>query len=224
MRAERDDGLADALREPDLIREYVLAYRAERERLAADEAKARKDVEKRLAAAKRSFDRIVDAIADGSVTTATVRDKLAILQAEMDRHQADFAAIPAPLNVVDLHPAALQRYISHLEKLATGLAGENVEAEREVMRELIDRVIVYLSPKGKIDVEVRGKITSLTGDEHYPPPAKRRVFNVGAGGPERSSTPTDVHARPPRIAGCPPISDSQAAPARSGTGIPSQSL
>ncbi|MBJ7532548.1 hypothetical protein JDN40_00090, partial [Rhodomicrobium vannielii ATCC 17100] len=66
--------------------------RAERERLAADEAKARQGVEKRLAAAKRSFDRIVDAIADGSVTTATVRDKLAILQAEMDRHQADLAA------------------------------------------------------------------------------------------------------------------------------------
>ena len=116
------EGLADRLRSPAAIRIYLEEYRAERQRLAKKESRERGGLMRQLNSVESQLKRLVDAIAEGQTRWKTVAAKVEALESDKERLARELEAIPAEVNVFELHPVAVQRYIEHLNALAAGIA------------------------------------------------------------------------------------------------------
>lgn len=102
---------------PDLIAAYVETYNEEPKRLAAGRIANRSRIEKRLARAKREFDRVFQSYVKGFTEEANVRDTLIELKAQRRRLEADLTSAEKPPETVARHPAALARYRKQVEDL-----------------------------------------------------------------------------------------------------------
>lgn len=150
------------LRHPVLLAEMARAYHAERRRLAASQASERATQERRLAEVRRSLQRLVDGIADGALRAAAVGRKIDELEAEALTIEGKLAAQPVYAEVSTLHPAALTRYLTMLDNLATSLAGGVNREATDLIRALIDRVVVEPYEKGQpMAFEIQGKLVPL---------------------------------------------------------------
>lgn len=80
------------------------------------------------------------------------------------------------VNLVELHPSAVTRYMAHIETLSESVAkGEVGDEDRNALRQLVDRTIVYPAEPGHLDLHVMGKLSALLGDAELPPPARLRA-------------------------------------------------
>jgi site-specific DNA recombinase len=153
------------LTDPRAIERYLTTYQAERKRLAKEGAGKRAPLERTLAQAKREIDRLVDAIAMGTVSDGDARKRLAEPRRRRDAAEVELAALVPPVRVTELHPAAVTRYLAAVEDLAGTLSRRTVSGDEDVasaLRELISAVIVH--PVGKDPrIEVRGRLAQLTG-------------------------------------------------------------
>ena len=180
------DGLKRELRDPALIREYVTTYEAERKRLARAEAGAHAKREQRIGEVKRLIRRLVDAIADGSAPALSVRDRLAELEGEQARLEAEGPPADTPLT---LHPAAIERYLGQIELLAGELLAQGKIAPgtpAHIFRQLIETVVVHPVPaRTLLDIELRGRLAALLGNEKLAPQGRYSGFGgqkTGSGG------------------------------------------
>jgi DNA invertase Pin-like site-specific DNA recombinase len=166
------DGLKANLTTPDLIAAYVETYNEERKRLAAGLIANRSRIEKRLARAKREFDRIFQSYVKGFTEEADVRDTLIELKAERRRLEADLASAERPPETVALHPTALARYRQQVEDLQKALSSESLGDDREpvrALRELVAAIVVLPTPPGApMEIEVRGRLAALIGHDVFP--------------------------------------------------------
>jgi site-specific DNA recombinase len=101
------DALRDQLMEPDLVAEFVTAFTAEWNRLAAEASAGRDGAARDLAATERKLKGLIDAIADGFRAPG--------LQAQLDELEARKAALTAKLaapapTVPRLHPNLAEIY------------------------------------------------------------------------------------------------------------------
>jgi hypothetical protein len=67
--------------------------------------------------------------------------------------------------VVELHPAALARYLAAIGDLAATLSRRMVEGDEEVasaLRELISAVVIHPAGKDEPKIEVTGRLAQLT--------------------------------------------------------------
>ena len=164
--------LRHELKNPQRIALFAQEYHAERRRLVAHEASQQGQRENELASTDRKIARMVDALADGLVAADSIRDKLLSLEAERMQLVAQLAAIPRALAAVDLHPTAITRYLSEVERLADALSREGSAAgsAAELVRSLIERVIVHPVPtRAPLDVEVRGYLAHLLDAPGFAP-------------------------------------------------------
>lgn len=180
------EGLKRELASPKLIREYVLAYDAERKRLARAESAARGKREQRLGEVKRSLRRIIDAIADGSVPAFSVRERILELEGEKAALEARAPTADTP---VALHPAALERYLGQIETLSAELKAQGTIAPGSpaaIFRELVEAVVVHpVPPRTRLDVELRGHLSALIGNGNLAPHGRYSGFEgakSGSGG------------------------------------------
>lgn len=93
---------------------------------------------------KRRAERLVDQIADGVLTGATVKDRLDALDARRSQIESELAQAPAA-SVVGLHPRVAEHYRTVVDSLERALARSDSEAEaeaRDLVRELIGTVVV----------------------------------------------------------------------------------
>jgi hypothetical protein len=76
------------------------------------------------------------------------------------------------VNIVTLHPAAVDRYLSKVNDLSAALRSGSTLANSELtapVRDLIEVAIVQPTPAGVApDAEVRGRIAALLGLDVYP--------------------------------------------------------
>jgi site-specific DNA recombinase len=184
------EGLADRLRSPEAIRVYLEEYRAERQRLAEKEGRDRSKLARQLNSAESQLGRLVDAIAEGNTHWSTVASKIEALESDKLRLTRELEGIPAQVNVVELHPTAIQTYIGHIDDLAAGVANGKIgDEDRLLIRELIEKIIIYPTEKpGQLDIKILGKLTALLGDEGLPPTARLSGEFAGAGGGTRTPT------------------------------------
>ncbi len=166
------DGLKANLTTPDLIAAYVETYNEERKRLSATLVANRSRIENRLARVKREFDRIFQSYVKGFAEEAEVRDDLASLRAERKKLEADLAAAEKPPETVALHPTAMARYRQQVEDLQAALSSARLGDDREpitALRELVAAIIVLPTMPGEpVQVEVRGRLAALIGQEVFP--------------------------------------------------------
>lgn len=155
--------LRHELRNPVILVEMAREYHAERRKLAASLVSARSTNERRLGEVRRSLNRLVEGVADGSLRAAAVGIKMEELEAEAMKLETALAA-RADAEVLTLHPAALNKYLALLDDLATSINnGIDMEAA-ELIRALLDRVVVQPRILGEpLDFEIQGKLVPLLG-------------------------------------------------------------
>lgn len=160
------------LKDPRGIALYLQEYRKERARLAAEGRGKRLMLEKALAAATREIDRVVDGIARGTLSDAEARARLPEPRRRRDAAAAELAALAPEAKVVELHPAAVARYLAAVEDLAGTLGRRLVDGAEDItgaLRELVAGVVIH--PAGRGDepgIEVTGRLAQLVGAPLFP--------------------------------------------------------
>jgi site-specific DNA recombinase len=156
--------LKTQLADPRAIELYLKTYREERKRLAKENTGRRAALERALA--EREIDRIVDGIARGTISDEEARKRLSEPRRRRDSARADLATLVPPLKVVELHLAAVARYLDAIDDLAATLSRRMVEGDEEVvcaLRELIAAVVIHPAGRDEPKIEVTGRLAKLTG-------------------------------------------------------------
>lgn len=172
------DGLRAQLQDPQRIERFVAVYREERDKLAKAAAQDRGRLTTRLGEVTRTLNRLVDAIADGSMSAKTIGGRINDLEAEQATIEAELARSDTSAEVIALHPQAIRRYLDQIDSLRQALAssrGSNVEpgSPAAAMRALILAVVVHPTErKGPVDIEIRGRLADLLKTADLPPQAR----------------------------------------------------
>jgi hypothetical protein len=155
------------LSDPDLIREYVKAYRAERNRAETEARRVRGTLDRECTKAKAEIQRIVSSIAKGLITDDEAAELLGPAREQLARIDSNLAVADTDTTVVDLHPQAVQRFKDNLENLAAVVArkGDTLDfAVVSTFRALVESVVVRPRKAGeKYTVNIRGHLASLMG-------------------------------------------------------------
>jgi len=183
------DALGDELAHPEAIAEYVRTYNAERRRLAKASGDREKHLARRAGEISRELARLVDAIAAGA-NLETIIPKMKLLEQERDETKAALEQIASSAQVVSLHPAAVERYLADVKRLAD-VAAEAADLEEPqlvaTLRGLVEAVIVH-APAGtdELTIEIRATLSDLV----MPGPLVKRATERGVKG---GSAPVCLH-------------------------------
>ncbi|MFN3251223.1 recombinase family protein [Roseibium album] len=166
-------GLRAEMKQPKVLAEYVKTYHEERKRLSSEADAKRSRLERRAAQLKLEIDRLVDHLAKGIGDPNVIGPRSTELHYEREDILAELAEAPPAYEVVSLHPGILLRYEQQLETLQKALAegirtGDSECAE--AMRDLVETVTVHRDPSapGAVEIEVKGRLSALLGEGHYP--------------------------------------------------------
>jgi site-specific DNA recombinase len=160
--------LRQQLSDPNLIREYVKAYRDERNRTESEARRKRSTLERDYAKSKSEIQRIVGSIAKGLITEDEAATLLGAARLELARLEAQLATADCRTNVIELHPQAVQRFKENLDSLAEVLT-QDALPDLELtgtFRSLVESVVVKPRKAGEEhEVSIRGYLASLMGAE-----------------------------------------------------------
>ncbi|WP_422636245.1 recombinase family protein [Sinorhizobium fredii] len=162
------DTLAKELERPELLHAYVKEYHEERQRLNKDRLSRRAEIEKRLTTAQEEMDRLLQAIAKGTMTLDEIDPLAKAARATKATAQAELAACDEPENVISLHPQAIDLYLLELHALSKTLGkaiGPEDAQAAQALQQLIERVTVARDPKqnGGVTVVIRFRLDVLLG-------------------------------------------------------------
>ena len=160
-------GLGERLGSTTAIAAFVRAYNDERRALNADGIKRRSAIERRLEKIAAERESAVDLLVRKVIKEADGAKELQKLEKEATDLQSELEATAKPPNVVELHPAAVSRYLETIDRLAEALAGDESSDALMPVRELIDRVVVTPEDNG-VTIFVEGKLNRLIGGNQYP--------------------------------------------------------
>jgi site-specific DNA recombinase len=127
------EGLREELANPEAIAEYVRTYNAERRRLAKESGDRGKHLQRRNSELDREIDRLITNIAKGA--DFDTYPKVNELAAERKRVKAELAQIAAASEIVTVHPAAIERYLADIGRLAE-VAAEAAELDEPELARL----------------------------------------------------------------------------------------
>jgi site-specific DNA recombinase len=161
-------GLQEQLADPRAIELFMKAYRAERKRLAAAQAAKRSRIERRLAEIEREIDRGTRSLIKGLTPAEAIGPVLTALTQEKNQLAAELAESPSE-EIVELHPAAIERYLTTITELETAL-NRHIRRNDSIaaaLHELIESVSVH-PRNGEPELKIKGRLAALTGDALFP--------------------------------------------------------
>ena len=160
------EGLRERLTNKNALFVYAREYNQERCRLSANAGARRAKLEKNLATAEQALQRGVKAILNGTMAESEAKEEMERLRTERDQARKAIDAGPEKPNVIQLHPATIDRFRKDLERLDVRLQQEFDANDSEVVgafRDLVHRVIVYPPKNGNApDIVVQGRLDVLT--------------------------------------------------------------
>lgn len=163
------EALKSNLENPILLAEFAATYNAERKRLAQTKDSARGSIERRQAEIAREISRAIDAIVKTGIEPASLTGKIQELEKERNDLAIELAVIGEPIKVIELHPAALNRYRVSIEMLATLLKSDQPEDQPgdagalfAALHDLVERVTVT-APPGEygFEIDIQGRLAAL---------------------------------------------------------------
>jgi site-specific DNA recombinase len=177
------DGLRGRLMDPDLFKVFVTEFTAEWNRLQAAAGAEREAREADLERVRRQIERLVDALADGTMSAAAVKGRLNDLEQRRLALEAELANSPAP--APRLHPELAEIYREKVAGLAEVLARDDTTAAREAIRALVEAIVLVPEAgrlRVEVRVEVRGELAAILA-----------LSNAGAG--RRGGRPSEAEMR-----------------------------
>jgi site-specific DNA recombinase len=187
------DAVAGKLLHPDLVAEYIRAYRSERARQSEDARSSRTALEAKAAELERRVERLAEKIADSEAEGPAERvlmDQLRKKAAELEHTKEAIKALPGP-EPATLHPNIGERLARQVADLRSALDQDAVEATAapEALRSLLDRVV--LTPaldtvadgrSAGLSVMLEGKLAALLDlSEGRPGTLYRGMLGAGTG-------------------------------------------
>ena len=161
---------------PDLVADFIAAFHAEVNANRGEADAERRRAEKRKGEIERQLDGLITAIAEG-LRSPGLQQRLDALEAERRQIDATLAA-PAP-SPVRLHPDLAELYRKKVQALHEALHDPATEAEAlEIVRSLIEQVIVRPRQGGGVEVELVGEIAAMV-----------EVAQAAGGGPNAKAAP-----------------------------------
>lgn len=156
-------GLRQRLDNPEALALFVREYREEMRRLAAGAIRERDQTERKLRTVEAAIERLIDAVAAGTIPKEKIGERYAALEADRDRLALELERASAAAPVIELHPEAVEHYRRAVERLAEivpEMAAQN-ERLRETTRALVQSVTVHFGPP--VEIEIVGHLAALTG-------------------------------------------------------------
>jgi site-specific DNA recombinase len=155
------EGLKERLLSPDLVAVFVEAFREEtrRQRNAIKAEVASRH--RKAAELDRKINAIFRAIEDGLYEPA-IKARLAELKDEREKlRSGDRPFDPAAIDVL-LHPQLAEGYRQKIERLERLLEGSDQDEAREIVRSMIDRVVLTPRADGRrLDATLYGALATL---------------------------------------------------------------
>ena len=155
-------GLRKYLLEPDTIATAIETYRAERQQLSREAAKARASIERDVAEVNRKIAWLVREIENGR-GSKSVSDRLYDLEVAQEAFKTQLT-LANGADVVTLHPNAADRYRQKVEQVQAALRRGDAAGLEAValVRDLIRRVCVIPTAKGEpVGLEIAGDLAAL---------------------------------------------------------------
>ncbi|MFB7881005.1 recombinase zinc beta ribbon domain-containing protein [Brevundimonas diminuta] len=171
--------LRDRLLAPDIVASAMEEARLEMEKRNREVRSRRGKLETDLDEAIRRSERLIDQVADGVLSGAAIKDRLAVLEVQRATLEAELAAEEAPSSI-SLHPGIAEHYRRVVIDLAQALHRSDSEAAaeaRDLVRRLIETVVVTpLQERGRFALTMKGKIAALVNQD-----GDHTVVGAGAG-------------------------------------------
>lgn len=174
------DDLITLLKDRRLTQFYMNEYQAER-RADRRKARAEKDeIRRRLTEIEAAQIRLSSALEKGSMPEHILVPKIQALEVERVSLEERRLNAEEDDNVVDVHPAAAERYRRTLEKLRDDLRkGNDVRPEeRLIFRNLVESVTVFeTAPRALYSYKINGRLGML-GRAYPPVPGPRSTRQI----------------------------------------------
>ena len=161
------DALRTRLMQPEHVATFIAEFTAEWNRLQAEASALNTAGRRELDVVQRKLDGLIDALADGfrALGLQERLDELGARKAELER-----ALTTAPMPAPRLHPRLADVYRQKVESLGAALEGPEATEALEVVRSLIERVVLHPAPDGQRGFEIEligeiGAMVSLGRDE-----------------------------------------------------------
>ena len=152
-------GLKDKLMEPKLVQTFVDEYHAELRRLQKDARRRRNTHAKERANLERQIARLVDAIAEGTVSElGAIGEKLRKLEARLSDLVVFNDEEPT---TIEWHPNAADLYKQKIANLSEALHADPMVRDEAsaALRGLVDRIIAHpAQQRGQFELELHGQL------------------------------------------------------------------
>ena len=162
------DGLRDRLMEPELVQAFVDEYHSELERLQKDARRRHTSHAKERASLERQIARLVDAIAEGSVSElGAVGEKLRDLEGRLSALPVFNEQEPQR---IEWHPNAVNIYKQKVADLSTALSADDVVRDEAAaaLRNLVDKIVAHPGEKrGQFELELHGQLAGALNLAKY---------------------------------------------------------
>jgi site-specific DNA recombinase len=162
------DGLRDRLMEPKLVQAFVDEYHSELERLQKDARRRHTSHSKERASLERQIARLVDAIAEGSVSElGAVGEKLRDLEGRLSALPVFNEQEPQR---IEWHPNAVNIYKQKVADLSTALSADDVvhDEAAAALRNLVDKIVAHPGEKrGQFELELHGQLAGALNLAKY---------------------------------------------------------
>lgn len=159
------EALQQQLADPEMIREYVRAYHAERQRLQKAAQKDASQLRRKLAELTRQIERAVDLVLEGNAPAALV-ERLQKMEGEKGQLEAQLVDLQSDEAPVALHPGVAEHYARTVATLQSGLDNITAPTMRDDLfartRALIERITIHPTPRNvPVKIEVTGQLAAL---------------------------------------------------------------
>ena len=170
-------GLKDKLLAPDLVAAFVEEFERELKIAQRQAAEKARDLRTRVQSCERQIENVVAVVSEGRSNPALLK-RLDQLEAEQADLKRQLAAAPLAGEVIQL-PAGAEIYRRKVEALALALQDDAIRIEAiEILRSMIERVVITPSSEGAPRVELHGdlaRLITVDGEIGAHTPKKKRA-------------------------------------------------
>jgi hypothetical protein len=153
------------LADPIYVKEYLKAYYDERRTLIRETERNRSSIEKELTETQGRLARLVDLYTRGVIDGPAAEKDIAEATVKRKALEARLVEQEEP-EVVELHPATLERYFETIDTLIRKLTDLNPQFDRELvetLHKIIAKITVFPATDQGVTIEVTGWLQSLIG-------------------------------------------------------------
>ncbi|WP_147127785.1 recombinase family protein [Shimia ponticola] len=162
------DRLAELLRDPVYIREYLRAYHDERQRLLQSRKADRAALTRAVTQAQGKLDRLVELYTNAVIDGPDAEARIATANEDLRRAESTLAEANIEIPKIELHPAARTRYLDAIANMGPDLANPTTAEARQAittLRTLINTIEITPTEAGH-QVTVTGYLSALLSPDH----------------------------------------------------------